>query len=286
MNQISSVAELASFIITFREALEVMIILGVLVAYIKLTKQKKLIKEIYFGATVGIVLSLILAGIFVLLLGEFNGTAEQLFEGITLLLGATLITFLIAWIIKTKHGIKGIKENVIDKVRNSRKGIFVLSAVIVLREGVEAIIFLGAAGLANGASFAAAIFGVVIGLTTGLLITKEFVKIDVAKLFAVISILLVLFAAGMVAKGVGELQEAKVLPFLEEKAFYLNPQLNADDTFPLLHEEGLIGGIAKDLFGYTAEPTVLQLLAYFFYLITTVFVFIKLNEKKAVQPTS
>jgi high-affinity iron transporter len=83
----------------------------------------------------------------------------------------------------------------------------------------------------------------------------------------VTSILLILFAAGLAAQGVHELQEAHVLPVVLEHVWDVNPPLNPNGSYPLLHENGALGSILKALFGYNGNPSLLELVTYLGYLL-------------------
>jgi len=75
-----------------------------------------------------------------------------------------------------------------------------------------------------------------------------------------------LFAAGLVAHGIHELQEAAVLPIFIEEVWNINPAVAADGSYPLLHEKGSIGSIAKGVLGYNGNPTLLEVFVYIMYL--------------------
>jgi len=87
-------------------------------------------------------------------------------------------------------------------------------------------------------------------------------KVNLHTIFKITSILLVLFAAGLMAHGVHEFQEAGALPLLTEQAWDLNPPENADGSLPALHEKRLDRRIAKGLFGYNGNPSWLEVLSY------------------------
>ena len=86
---------IASFIITFREMFEVALVVGIILSYLARTKQTKYNKFVYFGLMTGIIASIIGAVMFNMLAGGFEGKAEQIFEGITTLFGATLLLLLL-----------------------------------------------------------------------------------------------------------------------------------------------------------------------------------------------
>jgi high-affinity iron transporter len=70
----------------------------------------------------------------------------------------------------------------------------------------------------------------------------------------------------MIAYGIHELQEVGFLALGPIEVWNINPPLLPDGGYPLLHEKGLIGGLAKALFGYNGNPSALEVIAYFGYL--------------------
>ena len=105
-------------------------------------------------------------------------------------------------------------------------------------------------------------------------------KVDVAKLFKVTNILLILFAAGLVAHGLHELQEADVVPIIVEEVWDVNPATDSTSgEYPALHEKGLIGGIFKALFGWNGNPSLLEVLSWSAY-VGGMFTFVEIAKGK------
>lgn len=260
--------DITGFIITFRETIEAMLILAAIVAYLSATKQGKMFKYVYLGAVTGILLSIVFAFGFIILIGGFEGTAEELFEGILLISGAVLISLLIIWLTKTMHGVKGIQKNVLSKLNTMEAGsVFLISLIVVLREGVEIVLFLGALSFQDSTLAIGSAIGILIGAILGYLIYKKLIKINLMKMFALISVLLVFFGAGMLAQGAHEFQEAKILPFFEEKIYDIGGEQLADGSYQIMHEKGAIGAILRGIFGYDSNPTQLQGIVYLLYLV-------------------
>jgi high-affinity iron transporter len=92
-------------------------------------------------------------------------------------------------------------------------------------------------------------------------------RISLKSLFKWTSVFLVLFAAGMIAYGIHELQEAGLLLFGPIEIWNINPPQLPDGSYPLLHENGLLGGLAKSLFGYNGNPSALEVFAYALYIV-------------------
>src|SRR3989344_9553532 len=101
-----------SFIITFREALEVALIVGIILSYLVRTKQTKLNNVVYIGVVSGIVASIIGAFLFNYLAEGFTGRAEEIFEGIIMLVGALLLTTMILWMMKQRHIARELEHKV------------------------------------------------------------------------------------------------------------------------------------------------------------------------------
>ena len=262
-----------SFIITFRETLEAALVVGIALSYLARTKQTRYNRVVYSGVLAGAVASVIAAVLFDRLAGGFSGRAEEIFEGITMLVGALLLTTMILWMLRQRHVAQELENRVAAEVAQANVwGLFGLLAVSVLREGIETVIFLSAAAAgSSGSSLSGAVVGIVAAVALGIAMFAGARRISLKAFFTVTSILLILFAAGLVAQGVHELQEAHILPVLVEHVWNLNPELNVDGSFPLLHESGELGSLLKSLFGYNGNPSLLEVLSYGAYLAAVLF---------------
>jgi len=258
-----------SFIITFREALEAALIFGIIISFLSRTNQTKYNNIVYLGAASGVVGSIIGAFLFNHIAGGFSGSAEQIFEGFTMLIGAVLLTTMILWMMKQKHVAEELEAKVSTEITEAHKlGLFSLVFIAILREGIETVIFLEASSyISEKNTIIGAVLGIVAAIFLGYVVFVGSMKINLKKFFNVTSILLILFAAGLVAHGVHELQEAGIIPTVIEHIWDINPTVNLDGTYSVLHEKGLIGSIFVSLFGYNGNPSLLETLSYFAYLI-------------------
>jgi high-affinity iron transporter len=258
-----------SFIITFREALEAALIFGIIISFLSRTNQTKYNNIVYLGAASGVVGSIIGAFLFNHIAGGFSGSAEQIFEGFTMLIGAVLLTTMILWMMKQKHVAEELEAKVSTEITEAHKlGLFSLVFIAILREGIETVIFLEASSyISEKNTIIGAVLGIVAAIFLGYVVFVGSMKINLKKFFNVTSILLILFAAGLVAHGVHELQEAGIIPTVIEHIWDINPTINPDGTYSVLHEKGLIGSIFVSLFGYNGNPSLLETLSYFAYLI-------------------
>ena len=261
---------IASFIITFREALEAALIVGIVLSFLLRTKQTKYNNIVYIGIISGLIASIIGAFLFISLAGGFEGRAEAIFEGVTMLIGAVLLTTMIIWMMKQRHIALELEKKVKREVFESHKlGLFFLVFIAILREGIETVIFLGAASfVSTDNTLIGGIAGVISAVFLGYLIFVSSMKVNIKKFFAITNILLILFAAGLVAHGIHELGEAKIIPNIIEEVWNINSEAPLADKgiYPLLHENGYIGSIFKGLFGYNGNPSLIEVLAYLAYL--------------------
>ena len=260
---------IASFVITFREVLEAALIVGIVLGYLAKTNQTKYNRIVYLAIGAAIAASVAGALAFTRIAGGFTGRVEQIFEGAAMLIGAALLTTMILWMMKQREVASELRERVAAEVAEShRLGLFALVFVSVLREGIETVIFLGAASFVSaGNSLIGALAGLLAAVVLGYAIFAGSMKLDLKKFFTVTSILLILFAAGLVAHGVHELQEAGIVPVVVEHVWDINPALNPDGSYPLLHENGLVGSILQTLVGYNGNPSLLEVVSYVGYLL-------------------
>jgi len=247
---------LAAFLIGLREGLEAALIVGIVLSYLKKMGARRA-APVWWGVMVAVVVSLG-AGIGLHALGiAFEGTGEQLFEGVAMFLAAGVLTWMIFWMQRQGRNIRaGLEADVRRAViGGGHWALFVLAFVVVLREGIETALFLTAA--AFSASPAETLVGAGLGLAVavalGYAIFVVGTRLDVQLFFRVTSVLLILFAAGLVAHGVHELQEAGIVPVLVEHVWDVNP---------ILDENSTVGSILKSLFGYNGNPSLLEVLSY------------------------
>ena len=253
----------SSFLITSRETLEAALVVGVVMAYLTKTNNHQYKKTVYYGIFFGILLSILSAVAFTFMAEGFQGSAESIFEGFTMLFAAVLLTTMILWMMKQRNIAKNIQDKVASHIAKAEYnstyaiGLFALIMVAVLREGVETVLFFGALNYTSGISFIGATLGVITAIAIGYLFFVGSRKINLKKFFTITSILLILISAGLVAHGIHELQEAALIPVVVEHVW---------DTNTILNENGLVGSFLKGLFGYNGNPSLLEVLFYAAYL--------------------
>ncbi len=279
----------SSFLITSRETLEAALVVGIVLAYLTKTDNHSYKKTVYYGIIFGIILSILVAVTFTLLAGGFEGRAEEIFEGATMLFASVLLTTMILWMMRQKHIAKHIESKVATQIEKANfnktyaYGIFILIAVAVLREGVETVIFLGALNYASGVNFIGGLLGVLTAIAIGYMFFIGSRKVNLKKFFNISSIFLILIAAGLVAHGIHELEEAKILNPIIEHVWDINPAVTVEGVYPLLHENGIVGSFLKGLFGYNGNPSLLEVLSYVSYLGIIFLIYRRIENTSSVK---
>jgi len=258
-----------SLIIAFREILEGTLIVGIVLGYLNRTNQQKHKRTVWLAVLLAVICSIIGAILFNALAGGFTGKAEMIFEGTTTLIGAVLLTTMIFWMMGQKKISQEIESNIAEEIVKPQDfGLFSLVFISVLREGIETVIFLGSASfVSHDNNLIGAIIGIILALALGYVLFSGLMKANLKIFFNVTSVLLILFAAGLVAHSFHEFQEAGVIPSLIEHVWNINPPLNADGSYPPLHDQGLIGSILNGLFGYNGSPSLEEIIGYAGYLL-------------------
>jgi len=252
----------SSLLITLREGLEATLILGIILAYLKKSGNRHAFRSVWLGTWLAIAVSVIVGSIIFFAASELEGRGEEIFEGVASLTAAGLLSWMIFWMHRQSANIRGHLHSQIQTALGSGSslGLIMLSFVAVVREGIETALFLFAATTAEGSPGLYAfggILGLGIALAIGIGIYKGASRINLRSFFTVTSLLLILFGAGLLAHGIGELQEAGVIPSLVEHVW---------DSSRLLPEASTFGKFFTATFGYRESPSLVEAIAYFGYL--------------------
>ncbi|NIQ34216.1 MAG: hypothetical protein GTN80_11370 [Nitrososphaeria archaeon] len=259
---------IGQFLIVFREALEAALIIGIVVAYLERVERRDLFRYLYLGTAGAVISSLVLAWSVQWLFGELTGTSRSLFEGVSSLTAAAVLTYMIFWMSRQAQRIRGDLQKKVDLIITSGQtlGIALLAFTAVFREGVETILFLTTLFTQDpSGTIVGAAVGLAVVMTLAFLLIKRMYRLDIRRFFRITSVLLIVFAAGLTGYGVHELIEADMLPAIIEQVWDINPPLNPDGSYPLLHEKGVVGSILKTLIGYDGDPELLRVIAYIGY---------------------
>jgi len=267
---------LPSYLLSLREGIEAALIIGIVLGALTKIRRTDLAPALWWGVVAASAVSLLAAFLLTLLGLKLEGPAEQIYEGITMLFAAGILTWMIFWMSRQARFLKSELEQGVHRAATStgRRAIFGLAFLAVVREGIELALFLTASIFATNTLQTS--IGAALGLGTAILlgwsIFATTVRLDLRRFFQVTGFLLILFAAGLVAHGIHEFNEAGLIPAVVEHIWDANAFLPASS---------ILGQFMKALFGYNPTPSLTEMLGYFAYM-AAVFTALRSGQRKSV----
>ena len=261
---------LPAFLLALREGLEAALIVGIVLGALRKLGHSRQQVSVWQGAVAAIAVSLVAALLLYAVGLKMEGAAEQIFEGVTMLLAAAILTWMIFWMQTQGRRINRELETGVRQAVSGMGGnkghwaLFSVAFIAVLREGIETALFLTATTFTAGGQ--ATLLGALLGLSAaaalGYILFATTRQLNVKRFFQVTSVLLILFAAGLVAHSIHEFNEVGWIPAVVEHLW---------DTNGLLDENSGLGLILKALFGYNGNPSLTEVLGYVVYWAALIF---------------
>ncbi len=204
-----------ALIITLREGIEAALIVGIVLAYLQKIGRPELGKYVIAGVVAAVVLSAVLAVLF-----QRITINQEAYEGMVMMVAAVFVGTFMIWMHHHAHRLKQGIQTKIDVLLSNKSnylaafGLFVFAAIMVLREGVETVLFLGAISLTTSAiwSFFGGILGLVVATIFAVLFIKGSVRVDLPRFFRITNIVLCIFIVQLLINAYHEFSEAGVLP--------------------------------------------------------------------------
>ncbi len=263
---------LATYVLFLREGLEASLIVSILLAVIRQLGQAGQARAVWAGvglAIFGSMLSAVL--IFTLVHSYVDTTGQTIFETCTYLLAVFLLTTMTFWM--QKHS-RSLKQEITRKAAAASSGfaLGLLAFTFVGREGMETAFFaLAFAFQTNGwLLLLGGLLGILSSLVLCILIYRLGYRLDYRIFFRVMGILLLFFAAGLLADAVQNMQELGWI------TFGLTPLWN---TAHILSEDSAVGDLLHSLLGYAEAPTILQAMLYMLFLAVSCSLFAWMTRK-------
>lgn len=252
---------LPALLITFREVIEAALIVATILGILVRLNQTKSIKTAWLATGAAAGASIILLGLGSLLgikVQELYEQKEALIEGSTMIISAAFIT----WAVFFLHTYFGqYKTHLLQKIKstveqNEQKGLFFLVFTAVFREGFEVVLFLSTVFFSDNPQriFAGCAIGTVLALAVSFGLFSATLRMPVYYAFRVTSILLILFAAGLLGRGIHEFAELRYIPGMGELTMIFMPETST-----------LIGSLVNSIFGITREMQYSQIALYSLY---------------------
>ena len=269
-------------LIGLREGLEAALVVVILVAFLVKTDRRWALRHVWTGVGVAVALSVALGALLTYGTKQLTFEAQELIGGSASIIAVVFVTFMVFWMKSASRTISGELKGKLDKALDMGPLAIALVAFLGIgREGLETAIFFYATTQAAGQGNSQPLIGWVIGLggavVLGWLIYRGAVKINLSKFFRWTGILLVLVAAGILAYGLHDLQEAQFLPGLSTLAFDVSNTVDPGSWYAT---------IAKGIFNFTPETTVLQAVAWVLYVAVVLTLFLRPARTPAQPPAA
>jgi high-affinity iron transporter len=265
---------LATLVIFLRESVEASMIVAILLAYLNRIGRREYFRDVFLGVGAAVLLATVGGVIAYETIRTYDGSrAQTIFETVTFLVAATVLTYMTFWMRNHARSLSRELRARADAALDGRArwGLALLAFQAVGREGLETVVFTLA--IIFSTSVAGALAGGALGLAGGLgiafVIYRLGHRLNLARFFTVIGVLLMVFAAGLLADSVQNMQELGWLPVLQEPMWH---------TARVLSEDSAFGDVLHSFFGYSDAPTPLQLLVYVGYLTVVIIVYLGLRS--------
>jgi high-affinity iron transporter len=264
------------FLTGLREGVEAALIVSIILAYLAKTGNGRFAGPIWIGVGTAVLASLTIGIILFITVGGLPEPYEQVFEGVTLVVAAGVVTWMLFWMRRQAASVRGELQAAVARVldHGGVVGLALLAFTAVLREGLETSIFLvgqvAAAAETSDGGPVAVLVGAILGLAAATGLGYGFYhgsrRINLARFFRWTGIALVFIAAGLLATAIHE--------FIEIGAIGIGTS-TAYDLSGVLSDRSGIGAFLRALIGYRAAPEVLTLAVHLTYLVVVLGLYLR-----------
>ncbi|HEX2896293.1 MAG TPA: iron uptake transporter permease EfeU [Marmoricola sp.] len=274
---------LANYLIGLREGLEASLVVVILIAYLVKSDRAQLLPRIWAGIAVAVGISLAFGALLTWGPRSLTFEAQEAIGGTLSIVAVGFVTWMVFWMARHARGLSGELRGKIDlAAEGGRASLVLVAALAVGREGLETALFLWAATQAatsSGASSVSPLAGALLGILTavgmGYAFYKGVLKINLSKFFTWTGAILIVVAAGVLAYGFHDLQEAGILPGLNSLAF---------DVSGTISPTSWLGTFLKGIFNFSPATTWLELAAWVLYVVPTLAIFLRRVRTPAPAP--
>ena len=214
---------LEAMVVTLREGIEAALVVGILLAYLRKTGREALSRYVLLGLGAAVLASLLGA----VIIQRYGLDPEnEVLEGTVMFVAAGLVGSLVIWMWRTGRSVRQRLEQRLDALAGQAAlatvgsraalGVFTFAFLMVLREGVETVLFLAALSGTIGANPLYNVLGGGLGLLLailfGYLLVQGSVRINLQRFFAVTGVVLLILVGKLIAGGFHEFFEVSLLP--------------------------------------------------------------------------
>ncbi|MFC5501008.1 iron uptake transporter permease EfeU [Lysinimonas soli] len=263
---------LANALIGLREGLEAGLVVGILVAYLRKIGRTDVLPKLWIGIAAAIAISLGVGALLTFGPYGLSSQAQEALGGSLSIVAVGLVTWMIFWMARHARHLKGeLQSRLASAITGSALGIVVLGVVSVGREGVETALFVWASITSSGSAVLGTIgaaIGLALSVVVSYLIYRGLVRINLSKFFLWTGAFLVVVAAGVLAYGVGDLQEAGWIPGADAVAYNLSGVIPSTSWY---------GIVLSGVFNFTPEPSWARVIVWLLYIAVVLTLFLRVS---------
>ncbi len=259
---------LQTFLTGLREGLEAALVVSILMSFMVRSGHRDRIPALWAGVAVAVIVSFGFGALLHYTSASMSFETQEAFGGILSIVAVVFVTWMVFWM---KHASRTLKGELHDKMSAAIEigtiGVFTAALLAVGREGLETALFLYPTFQAQGAGAGPAIgalLGIVTSVVIGVLLYRGVVSMNLAVFFKFTGAALIVIAAGVLAYGVHDLQEAGLLPGIDTLAWDV-------DGWEIT---SWYGALLKGIFNLGPQMTVLEIVVYLGYLVPTMVLFL------------
>ncbi|MGD9986034.1 iron uptake transporter permease EfeU [Pseudonocardia sp.] len=272
---------LGNALIGLREGLEAALVVSILVAFLVRTDRRSELPKVWLGVGIAVAVSVGVTLALTLTQQALTFEAQEALGGTLSIVAVAFVTWMIFWMRRNARALSAeLQGKLEDALEIGPVAVVVVAALAVGREGLETAVFFFSAAEAAGQTLEPLIgflIGIAIAIALAYLIYRGAVKIDLGKFFTVTGLLLVFVAAGILAYGVHDLQEAGILPGLNTLAFDVSAAIPADSWY---------GTLLKGIFNFSPQTTVLEAAVWVAYVAVVLTLFLLPGRRRAAVATT
>ncbi|HOY81098.1 MAG: FTR1 family protein [Microbacteriaceae bacterium] len=272
---------LANFLIGLREGLEAALVVGILVAYLRKIGRDDVLPRIWLGVGLAVALSLAIGAALTFGTYGLSFQAQELIGGILSIVATGFVTWMVFWMLRAARGLsRELRSDVDSHLAGAGWGLVLVAFLAVGREGIETALFIWAAVQASGSTalpLAGAALGIVVAVVLGYLIYRGVLSINLSKFFTYTGVILIVVAAGVLAYGVHDLQEAGVLPGINSLAFDVTAAVPPDSWY---------GTLLKGTLNFSPATTWLEAIVWVAYVVPVMTIFLLKSRQRPSAPVA
>jgi high-affinity iron transporter len=269
---------LGNALIGLREGLEASLVVSILVAFLVKTDRRAELPRVWIGVGVAVAVSVGVTLALTLTQQALTFEAQEALGGSLSIIAVGFVTWMIFWMRRNARTLSSDLRGRLDEaIRLGPAAVVAMAALAVGREGLETAVFFFAAAQAAGQT-AQPLIGFVLGIAVAVLLAyllyRGAVRINLGKFFTVTGFFLIFVAAGILAYGVHDLQEAGILPGLTTLAFDVSAAIPPDSWY---------GTLLKGFFNFSPQTTVLEAVIWLAYVATVLPLFLRPRRPAAAK---